>query len=398
MPITKNEIVDTGIEFTNIAYATLNAAKNLSLLIPGNYYNITDRADAGIIVQATSGNTVSLQGTGLYLVPDFQDVGTYTTTPLPKGTNRKVWSLAEQAGTPFVDGDIVFWDGIMYQVIDDSLFDTNNPNLNASAYEALTKNITNGYVLEVDAIIYDFVNDIILERADKRGNVIRSNDAINFFQWGNDVVTLCMGYFNCINNRGSLSGLTFTQTANLSEISEFNLGVVSNCSFEIGNINLSIRLGASGAMSDSIMKTTVFEPGTSIIIDSDDVFQGEMDSFRSSFSANLDMTDPTIFSAGVLTIPLELNYIGEFILTGNTGQTITKIVNLPTIHKVTRFYVEAGNTQSFQNVAVAGAIADILNADAVVTNAIIGRADASDFIEYERSGDKNVRTNIVKLA
>lgn len=373
----------------------LRAAGNLPL---GAQYLITDRGDAGIIVDVSAPNKISLRAKGLFLVPDFQNVGTYTTTPLPKATNRGVWSLSEQTGAPFANGDIVFWDGIMYQVTDDTLFDTNPPSLNASAYAVLTKNVNNGYILDVDAIKYDFDGDVIIERADKRGNIIRLNDAITYFQWGNDNVTDCRGYFACINNRGILRSLTFPQTANISEVSDLNLGTVSNCSFEIGNINLSIRLGSSGNMSDSIIKTTVFEPGTSIVIESNVAFQGEMDSFKSSFAKELDMSDVAIFSAGVLTIPINDNYIGEFTLINNSGQTITKIVNLPTIHKVTRFYVQAGNTQSFQHVAVSGAIADTLNADAIATNAIIGRTNSSDYIEYERSGIKNVRTNIVKLS
>jgi len=110
------------------------------------------------------------------------------------------------------------------------------------------------------------------------------------------------------------------------------------------------------------------------------------------------MANVSFFSAGTLTIPAFLNYVGEFTLINNSGQNIDKIVNLPTNHKTSKFKVEAGNTQTFSHTAIGSSVADNLVSDAATTNSIIGRANGSDVIEYEKSGTLNLRTNIVKLS
>jgi len=373
-----------------IEYADLLTLQNAGDLPLGAQYLITDKGDAGIIATVGAPNKIALEAKGVFLVPDFQDVGTYTTTPLAKGTNQKVWSLAEQSGAPYADGDIVFLDGIMYQVIDDTLFDTNSPDSNASAYEALIKNVNNGYILETDAIIYNFTDDAIIERQDKRGNILNGNG--NNFQWGNDNVfnNNINNNFTCINQKGTIR----YNNSNSSQSIVFNNSFIADVSKNYFGNKSSVIFNDCGNITKCSFNSSELITLESLVSYS----EKEIDNNHSTFTANLDMSDAAIFSAGDLTLPTILNYIGEFTLLNNSGQTISKIVNLSASHKVTRFKVEDGNTQSFQHVAVAGAIADTLNADAVATNAIIGRIDSSDFIEYERSGIKNVRTNIVKLA
>jgi len=374
-----------------IEYSDLLTLQNAGDLPLGAQYLITDKGDAGIIVDVSAPNKISLRAKGLFLVPDFQDVGTYTTTPDPKGTNQKAW-VSSNEGT-YSDGDIVFWNNVMYQVIDETQVDGSSPVLNSSAYGALTKNVNNGYILEVDAILYNFTDDIIIKREDKRGNVVGSVG--QYFQWGNDDVSGNKASFdyslNCANQRGILTnnicegssqvgvGETFTSTLSRNYFSGDQVDFRAACANTVGNCIFNNSFGIEISTTNGY-------------------YNKQIDGTHSTFDADLDMTDVAIFSAGVLTIPTILSFIGEFTLVGNTGQTINKIANLSNAHKVTRFKVEDGLTQSFQHVAVAGAIADTLNADAVTTNAIVGRTNSADFIEYERSGNKNVRTNIVKLA
>jgi len=373
-----------------IEYSDLLAIHNAGNLPLGAQYLIIDRGDAGIIVEVSAPNTISLRAKGLYLVPDFQDVGDYSGLTNPKGTNHGVWILSNQ-GT-YSNNDIVFWNGIMYQVIDDTQFGSNDPESNSNAYASLTKNVTNGYILESHSLSYDvFDTDSILERKDKRGNIV--NGPGNFFQWGNDNVEKNVDQTNiidCINQRGQIQ-LNIVNSTRSVYVSNLFTASIRKCYF---GVNANVVLNdciLSGCVFNS--KNVLFELSNGVSF-----IEKAVDELRSTFNADLDMSDASVFSAGELNIPTELNYIGEFTLINNTGQTISKIVNLPDTHRTTRFYSESGNTQSFQHVAVAGAVADTLNADAVSTNAIIGRSDGSDFIEYERSGIKNIRTNIVKLA
>lgn len=391
MPITTTETSFDGLKITSVSYSILEAARSASLLTVGDLYLITDKGDAGIIVDVSAPNRISLRAKGLFLVPDFQNIGTYTTTPLAKATNRGVWSLSQQTGAPFVDGDIVFWGGIMYQVIDDALFDTNSPDLNASAYEALTKNVTNGYILEADAIIYNFVDDSITERRDKRRNI---TGLIDNFQWGNDEV-----YGNkdinstlyCINQRGRLRNNTFEGSSDII-VDETFTNILQRNYFNGATVYFN-------AATQNTIEACIFSNISTITISTNvGYYNKQIDAIHSTFDAYLDMNDGAVFSANRLTIPLVLDFIGQFTLVGNTGQTISKIRELPIGHRVSRFYVEAGLNQNFQHTAVATAIADELCADAVSLNVIVGRADGADFIEYERSGIINVRTNIVKLA
>ncbi len=376
------------IEYADLE--TLRAAGNLPL---GAQYLITDRGDAGIIVDVSSPDRISLRAKGLFLVPDFQNVGTYNTTPLLVGANHGVWSLVRQTSIPYANGGIVFWNGIMYQVTDDSAFDSNSPDLNAFAYTVLSKNTNNGYILEADAIMYDFINDSIKEREDKRSNIVGSVGTN--FQWGNDEVTENKDLFSsfvCVNQKGVLSKNNNESTGVIT-ISETFINNIYQCYF--GNMSIVTFDDTTAAL----ITDCVFNNKSAITVSTTNNFSAkEINAIHSTFNSDLDMSDVAVFSANVLTIPAELNYIGEFTLVANTSQTINKIVNLSSVHRITRFKVDSGLDQNFQHTAVATATADLLNSDSATTNNIVGRPDASDFIEYERNGNKNIRTNIVKLA
>lgn len=385
-----------------IEYSDLLTLKNAGDLPLGAQYLITDKGDAGIIATVGAPNKIALEAKGLFLVPDFQDVGTYTKTPLAKGTNQKVWSLAEQSGAPYADGDIVFLDGIMYQVIDDTLFDTNSPDLNASAYEALTKNVNNGYILETDKIIYNFTNDLIVKRQDKRGNNI-DGYAQSDFQWGNDLCSgnVTHGYNSiivCVNSKGVVKdNIILNGDINLSNSHLGNL--INNRFTSPLGVTCSLNLGVTVGFS-------IFDNIPSSTLDPTVSYEFKIANLNSSdFEAELDMSDPSIFSGGVLNLPLDaslssMSHVGIFVLNNNSGQTINKISGWGTStsdrNKVI-FKCADGITQSFQHTSITTAILNQLCADAVSTNVIEGRADGGDFIEYERSGIINVRTNIVKL-
>ena len=104
-----------------------------------------------------------------------------------------------------------------------------------------------------------------------------------------------------------------------------------------------------------------------------------------------------VFNAGRLTVPSALNYAGVITLINNGGQTITKIDDTSAVH-VIRYIVETGLSQTFSHTAIGVAAADDLVSDAAAANIIVGRANGGDFIEYERTGNLNVRTNAAIMA
>lgn len=104
---------------------------------------------------------------------------------------------------------------------------------------------------------------------------------------------------------------------------------------------------------------------------------------------------PLDFALGVLTIPIGQEYNGLFTISGLTpADIIMKIVNASANHR-SRFVPLPTQSNAFFHTPIAGAVANDMVSDAGVMNTLIGRLNGCDFIEYERSGDLNQRTNIV---
>lgn len=356
-------------------------------LAAGSHYFISDKADRGILLLAVTSNSFSLEGQGIFLNPDFQDIGTLT------GTINGMW-YAGGEGT-FTNGTIVFWNGLHYEVTDDGAFDTTDPATNVLAYTLLSKSIANGYIEEVDFILYDFANDSITRRIDKRNNDVQLT-SISVFQWGNNSVArntlINEGYYNCINNRGTIQNNTLTDNVTVTS-DNTNEGSISSSIFS-GSSTYTANFSGVGklkkcTLSPSYYVTIVFKP----TVDHDGkTFNG----LGSTFEAELDMDDVAIYAANQLTIPTTLNYVGIFTLRNNGAVTIDKITNLPITHEV-NFYVQSGNSKLFDHTAIGAAVADELVSDAAAINTIVGRTNGSDRIGYRRSGNLNVRTLIEKL-
>ena len=121
------------------------------------------------------------------------------------------------------------------------------------------------------------------------------------------------------------------------------------------------------------------------------------DNGHSSFEGSADMSLAPVFNAGRLTVPSALNYAGVITLINNGGQTITKIDNTSAAH-VIRYVVETGLSQTFSHTAIGVAAGDDLVSDAAAANVVVGRVNGGDFIEYERTGSLNVRTNAAIMA
>lgn len=202
----------------NVSYQVTRAQADLLIagggLVRGISYLITDAAgpDLGLFLKAISSTEFELAGHGIYLNPDYQGVGVYTgvmaVTGIAYTSTEGVWFGPNEVGTPYSNGMVVFWDGLHYQVTDDTAFDGTNPIANTAAYTVLPKSAPDvGYIQEVDFVIYDYAGDIVFVRWDKRLNKAAFN-AISGFQWGNDACYLNTaddgGVINCVNQRGQV--------------------------------------------------------------------------------------------------------------------------------------------------------------------------------------------------
>ena len=384
----------TGVAFIELPYATIDSHRINNTLVKGAFYKITDRADAGIVVQALSNNKISFGGNGLYLLADYNNNGNYTNAPLSVNNYHGVWASTLESS--MTNGDITIWNGNNYQVQSFGALNGTNPSLNTLAYFLLPKDVTKGYILEVDFIKYDFINDIIMERSDKRTNVVASS-GVTYFQWGNDLVigntVQNFAKYDCINNRGiiygnSLSGLVTVVSDNS------NVGSVRTSKFYatgftyICNSSLPFQILLSNC--EIFLNENITFKSTSQYSDK---FCGY---YASNFEEDVDMT--TDFLAGTLTIPTNLNYVGVYKLKNNNGQLISKILNPPKIRF--RLNVKSSNNQNFSHTAVASAVPGNMVADSVSINNIVGRTNLpNDFIEYELVLNGILRRyNIVKLA
>jgi hypothetical protein len=194
---------------TEDTYANIEIERAAGTLTPNAQIIVTDRCDLGMLLTVADDPTViNYAGIGGWLNCDFQAVGNYDgvvgLTGVAVGTTRGVW-YADLEDLPLVTGDIVFWNLTHYQLIDDAEMDGTDPATNTVAYQVLPRATAEmGYIAEYDPIEYDWTNDWLQYREDKRGNKYRyssadigefGQSAIPLFQWGRNTV-----YSNVIDN------------------------------------------------------------------------------------------------------------------------------------------------------------------------------------------------------
>lgn len=123
-----------------------------------------------------------------------------------------------------VQGDVVIWNLLHYQLTDATLLDGTDPATNTAAYTALAKgDYPETYVTAWDVSEFDFPNNWIQYREDLSGNKLyysKNNDlnnlglgstAISLFQWGRTTWTGNIseeGVFNEQNFLGTIANIT----------------------------------------------------------------------------------------------------------------------------------------------------------------------------------------------
>jgi hypothetical protein len=367
----------------SLTYAAATALIASNSLIVGEHYFISDKADGGIMLTAVADNKFSLEGQGIFLNPDFQDV---------IGNNVGVWHNG-LAGL-VLGTSIAIWNDLQYTSVTGVVGIA--PDGDAVNWVLIPKTNTD-YIEEVDFILYDFDNDIIIRRMDKRSNDINADNA--YFQWGNNNVQANVSSnsatVNCINQRGSLVRCVFENQVNFI-LDNTHEGDVTECTFG-GKYTITANF-----TSGNYLKGCTIFPIEDIIFDSGENHEDySITPQGSTFTATLNMTDGVDYDLATqtLTIPTIYNYCGIFNLQNNSGATITKIINMP-LYTISRFNIKGGHNFIFNHTSIAVAVAGHLVSDAAAPNTIVGRIGGleSDFIEYEsRNGSMNRRYNAVIL-
>lgn len=212
----------------------------------GTYYKITDpiNADEGVIVQGIVTNAnPSLQGSGIFLNADYQNVGDYSGVSGYAG-NLGIWSNVTQT---VVAGNVVIWGNRHWKNLTGNWGGAFNIYFLDDNWELLSKNTTNGYIREIDFIKYNVYTNLVIYRADKRLNEVEYyfngfSDSISFFQWGRDLslgnkiigtsyMEITNSYCSFLNNyifHGHLTDTTNSLNGNLGgyEVNFISYGVI----------------------------------------------------------------------------------------------------------------------------------------------------------------------------
>jgi hypothetical protein len=206
------------INYISVTYTSLSSLISTNAVQIGQNYlisnaiflvNTTDiyaSENVPIMVKGIATNGVSLEGSGIFLNADYQQDGDYSGV---SGfvANIGVWTASL---TP-VANDVCMWNNFHYKNLTGSNGIT-NPNLDTTNWVLLSKSVTNGYIQEIDFVLYDEATNRIIFREDKRLNQVDKNDSYGddnyetfaLFQWGNDNVqnNIVKGYsvFKNFNN------------------------------------------------------------------------------------------------------------------------------------------------------------------------------------------------------
>ena len=181
-----NRIAHEDVNLVSLTRAELLALQIAKTVHPSRLYFITDR---DVFVSGVTKTQVSLKGALLARNPDYQNVG---------GNVLGVWTDAIDDGSPGLQvNDIAIYNGLQWE---SRTGDTTGviPPDDPLNWELLPTT-DSSYINEIDPIHYDLLNDVIIKRSDKRGNVVETENSfidavspalnpIDVFQWGNDSV------------------------------------------------------------------------------------------------------------------------------------------------------------------------------------------------------------------
>lgn len=178
-----------------VSYAEAAALIASAALQQGCKYLITDAlsGEAPVLVAAASPIGFEADAEGIFMNADFQGVGDYSGV---SGFNSAIGIWYDTMGAPTA-GDVAIYNNYHYKNLLGAVGSA--PSGDTTNWELQGKALTTGYIQETDRIIYDFDNDIAIQRADRRGNVVTYGSSgassIVYFPWGSNSIKN-----NTINN------------------------------------------------------------------------------------------------------------------------------------------------------------------------------------------------------
>jgi len=305
--------INGGASVTSLTNAQILTLISSSTVSAGQSYLITDAtySNGGVVVQGLTTNTISLQGSGLFLNADYQAVGNYSGV-VGFLSALGLWSIDVQVVSI---GNTVVWNNFNYKNLTGAWGTA--PDTDVVNWLVLTKAVTNGYILEGDFVKYNVTTNKVIYRADKRGNQVElveiSINSLTAFQWGRDVVTRnvvsSQGYMSCTNSNCTYTSNVVMQLGFIVDVTQ-KVGagsVLRNTIENQGSLNIFYN---KGQISDNIIKDNASSIGfigatktigTSVIIQSNILTGGSIISYDSLIGSTL-ISRNSLENGGTLTL------------------------------------------------------------------------------------------------
>lgn len=312
----KADVDDLGIGAIEDTYSNLVTAQNNSNLQPGRLYYISDKE---IYINALTDSEFKSKATLRAINADYQNIDQW---------------ISDSDGGTYSAGDNAIYNNLVFENDTGTNTDTAPPNDSTNWTEISFSDNSSLYNVEFDAIFYDFVNDTISYREDKRGNKIgagglflSNSDPINDFQWGNDSVTnnyLFEGVISdCLNQRGTIKSNIITgggqiiatdNSSNIQNNTVSGAGTIDAPQNE-GNVNRNtvIGFGTLEVKNNTGSKTN---------------FVVEQDSTFTSNGTGSGMEYNTISERSQVTVPTNASSFSNNKVGAEASTTITNNQNL----------------------------------------------------------------------
>jgi hypothetical protein len=196
-------------------------------------------------IEALSTSELDTKGVGVFLNPDFNNVGDYSGV-VGFVAQKGIWDISLSV----VIGDVVIWNNAHW-------FNNTGTNLDAPSdanpeWSFLVQSQTNGYVKQLCSVDYQFSTNNILTRRDEFNNYVENNidyfptskvEAFLYFQWGNGIKTngnlvASQSALDCWNNSNLVLANKIEQYTTITFQKNGNKGLFIANNFKSSTINL----------------------------------------------------------------------------------------------------------------------------------------------------------------
>jgi hypothetical protein len=264
MPITLNEAPSNVSQFISLTYEGLLTLKNLSLLTPGFYYQISDRFnyqaggtgsipnqsllgdDRGIVyIQSLTTSTFNKKAIRVMAVPS-----TYAISSPYQG----VWSL----NNTYSIGDIVIWGAKYWVSLTGNTGTATTEGILESIDWTLTTKTDNSYIDRQFSVLYDFDNDWFESQIDNNNNKVGVSFQYLPITYHNCCDVTDWNYSNDIAfyNNKALNGIFNNSLVNNITNNNITQNISNNVAAAISNNNCTI---ISNNISNMISENTTFD-------------------------------------------------------------------------------------------------------------------------------------------